>query len=307
MKTINLIVEEEFAGQRIDVFLSDKLEELSRSRIQNLLKNGDISSSLKAKIKKNHLVSTAEELTVLMPESEELDVIAENIALDIVYQDKDVAVVNKPAGMVVHPAAGNHSGTLVNALLFHLDDLSSIGGVIRPGIVHRIDKDTSGLLMIAKNDMAHQSLSQQLKDHSVKREYIAIVRGGFKTAEGFIDQALARSKNNRLKMAVTSSGKRAITHYKLLEQFGEQSVISCRLETGRTHQIRVHMAYIGHPLVGDTLYGIKKDRQNGDGQMLHAKTLGFVHPRSGEQMEFSSELPIKMTRYIENLRRKYAT
>ncbi len=303
MELITFNVEPDDDGVRVDRYLVEALDGISRNRVQRWIKDGLLASSAKKVVKKNHLLSAGETITLQMPEAKPLDVVAEPIEIEIVYQDKDVVVVNKPVGMVVHPAPGNYTGTLVNALLYQITDLSDIGGTIRPGIVHRIDKDTSGLLMIAKNNAAHTSLAKQLKAHTVERKYIAVVRGGFKRDSGTIDKPIGRNRNNRLKMAVNpKDGRNAVTHYTVLEKHGELSVLECQLETGRTHQIRVHMAAIGHPLVGDPLYGIKKDRQSGEGQLLHAKTLGFIHPRTGQMMSFEAPLPAKMQSFIEKLR-----
>ncbi len=303
MELITFNVELEDDGVRVDRYLVEALDGISRNRVQRWIKDGLLTSSVKKVVKKNHLLSAGEMIALQMPEPEPLDVVAEPIDIEIVYQDKDVVVVNKPVGMVVHPAPGNYTGTLVNALLYHIEDLSDIGGVIRPGIVHRIDKDTSGLLMIAKNNAAHNSLAEQLKAHTVERKYIAVVRGCFKRAGGTIDKPIGRNRNNRLKMAINPrDGRNAVTHYTVLQKYGEFALLECQLETGRTHQIRVHMASIGHPLVGDPLYGIKKDRQNGEGQLLHAKTLGFIHPRSGQRMSFEAPIPFKMQSFIEKLR-----
>ncbi len=303
MKTLTFKAELDDVGVRVDRYLAEALDGVSRSRIQQWIEQGLLTSGIGQKIKKNHVLSEGEAITLQIPEAKKLAVVAQNIALDIVYQDSDLVVVNKPAGMVVHPAPGNNSGTLVNALLYHVKDLSDIGGVIRPGIVHRIDKDTSGLLMVAKNNLAHQSLAAQLKVHSVERKYLAVVRGGFKKPRGTVDQPLGRSRHNRLKMAIEpNGGRRAVTHYRLIEQFGEISLLECQLETGRTHQIRVHMASIGHPLVGDPIYGIKRDRQKGEGQLLHAALLGFEHPRTGQQMSFTAELPARIKDYIDKLK-----
>ncbi len=305
MEIIRFNVEADDDGVRVDRYLVEALDGISRNRVQRWIKDGLLTSSAKKVVKKNHVLSSGETITLQMPAAKPLDVVAEDIAIEIVYQDEDVVVVNKPAGMVVHPAPGNYSGTLVNALLYHIRDLSDIGGVIRPGIVHRIDKDTSGLLMVAKNNVAHRSLAQQLKEHSVERKYIAVVWGGFKRDGGTIDKPIGRNRNNRLKMAIDQrSGRNAVTHYAVLERCGEISVVECQLETGRTHQIRVHMAAIGHPLVGDPLYGVKRDRQSGEGQLLHAKTLGFVHPRSGQTLSFTAPIPSKMQMFIEKLGRK---
>ena len=227
---------------------------------------------------------------------------AENIPLDVIYEDSDVIVINKSQDMVVHPAPGNYSGTLVNALLYHCRDLSGINGVLRPGIVHRIDKDTSGALVVAKNDNAHNSLAMQLKDHSMTRSYLALVEGIIKQDEGSIDEPIGRHPKDRIKMAVVENGKKAITHYKVIERFDNYTLVECNLETGRTHQIRVHMAKIGHPLVGDLVYGFKKQRFNLKGQVLHAKRLGFIHPSTNEYMEFVSPLPDYFEKLITKLR-----
>ncbi len=303
MENVKFSAEAADEGVRVDHYLVEALEGVSRNRIQQWIKQGLLTSSLKGTVKKNHILTSGEQITLQIPPAKKLDVSAEDIALDIVYQDNDVIVINKPAGMVVHPAPGNYSGTLVNALLYHIADLSDIGGVIRPGIVHRIDKDTSGLLMVAKNNTAHHSLAEQLREHSVIRKYLALVRGGFKVDSGTVDKPIGRNQNNRLKMAIDERrGRHAVTHYTVLQKFGEVSLIECQLETGRTHQIRVHMAAIGHPLVGDPLYGIKRDRQIGKGQLLHAKALGFKQPRSGQQLLFEADMPARMKSYIDKLR-----
>ncbi|MGN0712575.1 MAG: RluA family pseudouridine synthase, partial [Anaerovoracaceae bacterium] len=286
-------IDEESNGTRIDRVLSLLLAESSRSYIQKLIEKGNVSVDGQTCTSKKYKVSSGQQVDLLMPPPENLSVEPENIPLDIVYEDEDVLVVNKPRGMVVHPAAGNYTGTLVNAVLYHCGDrLSSINGVIRPGIVHRIDKDTSGLLMIAKNNMAHESLSAQLAEHSITRRYTALVYHNLTEDEGTVDAPIGRDPKNRLRMAVTSqNSKRAVTHWKVLERFGRYTLIEARLETGRTHQIRVHMAYIHHPLVGDMVYGPKKQPLTEDGQLLHARVLGFVHPRTGEYMEFERPLP----------------
>ncbi len=285
------ITNEEDIGMRIDKYLSNNIEGKSRSFIQGLIDSNSIIVNDK-NIKSNYKLKENDIIEVVMPEPIELDVKPENIELNIIYEDKDIIVLNKPQGVVVHPAPGNYSGTLVNGLLYHCNDLSGINGVIRPGIVHRIDKDTSGILVIAKNDEAHNVLAQQFKEHSIKREYYALVEGKFNNLEGTIDKPLGRNKKDRLKMAIVEDGKRAVTHYKVLEQYNNNtSLVKCILETGRTHQIRVHMSSIGHPLVGDPLYGSKKQKFKLSGQVLHAKTLGFIHPTSKEYMEFDSELP----------------
>ena len=287
---------------RIDKFLLTKLEGKSRSFIQGLIEREKVLVNDK-KIKSNYKLKENDKIKVIVEEPKELAVESENIPLDIIYEDKDVIVVNKPKGMVVHPAPGNYTGTLVNALLYHCKDLSSINGIIRPGIVHRIDKDTTGILVIAKNDDAHNKLSEQLKEHSMKREYYALVEGRMKQNEGTIDKPLARSKRDRLKISICEDGKRAVTHYEVIERFRNSTLVKCVLETGRTHQIRVHMASIGYPLVGDPTYGFKKGKFKTEGQMLHAKTLGFIHPSTSEYMEFSSELPENYKVLLNNLRK----
>jgi len=295
------IVDEKDKGTRIDKYLSEVFVDKSRSFIQGLIEHDSIIVNNKIP-KSNYKLKTLDEIQVIFKEPEILKVDAEEITLDILYEDKDLIVVNKVQGMVVHPAPGNYNGTLVNALLFHCTDLSSINGIIRPGIVHRIDKDTSGVLVIAKNDEAHNKLSDQLKDHSMKREYYALIEGRLKNEKGTIDKPLARNKRDRLKIGVVEGGKRAVTHYEVIERYNGYTLIKCILETGRTHQIRVHMASIGFPLVGDPLYGFKKQRFKLKGQMLHAKTLGFVHPTKDKYVEFTTELPEYFTSIIEKLR-----
>ncbi|MDU5105651.1 MULTISPECIES: RluA family pseudouridine synthase [unclassified Clostridium] len=297
------ITNENDIGVRIDKYLSANIEGKSRSFIQGLIDSDSVIVNEK-KIKSNYKLKDKDIVEVVMPEPVELDVKPEKLDLNIIYEDKDIIVLNKPQGVVVHPAPGNYSGTLVNGLLYHCNDLSGINGVIRPGIVHRIDKDTSGILVIAKNDEAHNVLAEQFKEHSIKREYYALVEGKFSKLEGTIDKPLGRNKKDRLKMAIVEDGKRAVTHYKVLEQYNNNtSLIKCILETGRTHQIRVHMASIGHPLVGDPLYGSKKQKFKLNGQVLHAKTLGFIHPTSKEYMEFDSELPKYYLDLLEILRK----
>lgn len=297
-----LIVDKNNEGTRIDKYLSDMLNGKSRSFIQGLIEKENIKVNDKL-IKSNYKVKSSDVIEITIPEAEVLKVEPENIDIDILYEDKDVIVVNKSQGMVVHPAPGNYNKTLVNALLFHCKDLSSINGVIRPGIVHRIDKDTSGVLVVAKNDNSHNKLAMQLKDHSMNREYYALVEGRFKKDAGTIDKPLARDKKNRLKIAITEDGRRAVTHYEVLERYDAgYTLIKCKLETGRTHQIRVHMASLGHPLVGDPLYGFKKQRFKLKGQMLHAKKLGFIHPSKEEYMEFVTELPDYFEEVLQKLR-----
>lgn len=290
-------------GIRIDKFLVNNMDNKSRSFIQGLVDEELILVNNK-KIKSNYKLRENDIITVIMKEPKELEVNPEDIKLDIIYEDEDLIVVNKPKGLVVHPAPGNYSGTLVNGLLYHCKDLSGINGVIRPGIVHRIDKDTSGILVVAKNDESHNNLAKQFKDHSIKREYYALVEGKFSKLEGSIDKPIGRNKKDRLKMGIVEDGKRAVTHYEVIEQYNKGlSLVKCRLETGRTHQIRVHMASISHPLVGDMVYGNKKPKLNINGQVLHAKTLGFIHPRTNKYMEFDSNLPEYYMELLETLRK----
>lgn len=280
----------EDSGKRIDKFISDSVEELTRSAVQVLISKNAVTANGKA-VSKNYKIKGGEQIELEIPEPEIMDAVAENIPIEIVYEDDDLLVVNKPKGMVVHPAHGNFHGTLVNALLYHCgDSLSGINGVIRPGIVHRIDKNTSGLLIVAKNDKSHLHLAEQIKAHSFTREYEAIVSGSFKQAEGTVDAPIGRHKTDRKKMCVTTENSRnAVTHYSLIKQYGGYAHIKCRLETGRTHQIRVHMAYIGHSVLGDDVYG--KACKGIEGQCLHARKIGFIHPSTGEYMEFVSNLP----------------
>ena len=303
-KKQEFIVEEGQEDIRIDQFLSQRLDDMSRSRIQKLIEQGNVIVGDR-QVKSNYKVKAGDTISLKFPEPVVLDVKPENIDIEILYEDNDIAVVNKPQGMVVHPAAGNYSGTLVNALMARCSSLSTINGIIRPGIVHRIDKDTSGVLIIAKNDSAHHSLAEQIKEHSVKRVYYAIVEGIIKQDSGTVDAPIGRHPVERKRMAVVSkNGRRAVTHYRVVERFRHNTLIEARLETGRTHQIRVHMAYIGHPLVGDPVYGYKKQRFNLKGQVLHAGILGIVHPSTGEYMEFTTPLPGYFQKLIENLRRE---
>lgn len=306
---LEITINEEMSGTRLDLVLSACLEEFSRSFIQKLFENGRITVDGEVCKEKKTKAASGSVIVIDVPEPEKLEVEAEDIPLNIVYEDSDVLVVYKPAGMVVHPAPGNYNGTLVNALMHHCgDELSSINGVIRPGIVHRIDKDTSGLLMVAKNDKAHNSLSQQLSEHSITRKYRAIVYSNIKEDEGTVDKPIGRDPSNRLRNAVTESNSRhAVTHYRVLERFGNFTLIEAQLETGRTHQIRVHMAYLKHPLLGDELYGPVKNKNaaklGAKRQMLHAGVLGFVHPSTGEYMEFESPLPEDFEKILEKLRK----
>ena len=294
-------VTEETAGDRIDKFLAEQYENLSRSFLQKLLKSGEVMVDGRP-VMASYKVAEGDLISFEVPEAVEPEIVPEDIPLDILYEDHDVILVNKPKGMVVHPAAGHYTGTLVNALMFHCkEDLSGINGVLRPGIVHRIDMDTTGVIIACKNDLAHNSIAAQLKEHSITRRYQAIVHGALKDDEGVIDEPIGRSPKDRKKMAVNyNNGKPAVTHYKVLTRFKDFTHIECRLETGRTHQIRVHMASIGHPLLGDAVYGPAKCPYKLQGQTLHAGILGFVHPWTGEYMEFSAPLP----EYFEELLRK---
>lgn len=298
----NLTADENGSGLRIDKFLSLELEGFTRNAVSKLIEDEKVTVNGKP-VSKNYKCKAGDDISVKIPDAVELDVEAENIPLDIVYEDDDLLVVNKPKGMVVHPAPGNYNGTLVNALLYHCkDSLSGINGVIRPGIVHRIDKDTSGLLIVAKNDMAHIDLAKQIKDHSFHRAYQAVVYGNIKDDEGTVNQPIGRHPKDRKKMAVTlKNSKNAVTHYYVLNRYDKFTHIRCVLETGRTHQIRVHMAYIGHPLAGDPVYGPKKVITELKGQCLHAGEIGFVHPRTKEYMEFKSELPDYFTKFLKKL------
>ncbi len=298
-RVVEFFIPDDYAGQRIDVYLSENMEDMSRSHVQKLIQSGDISVN-RREIKSNYKLKSGDSIKVVIPEPVKLDLIAEDIDIEILYEDQDLAVVNKPQGMVVHPAAGNYTGTLVNALLGKCN-LSSINGVVRPGIVHRIDKDTSGILVVAKNDNSHKHLAEQIKNHTVKRIYVALVEGILKNDQGTIDLPIGRHPVERKRMAVVNrNGRNAVTHYRVLERYRENTLIEARLETGRTHQIRVHMAYIGHPLVGDPVYGFKKQKYRLKGQALHAMTLGFIHPVKCEYMEFTAPLP----EYFENLLNK---
>ena len=303
METIKITVEIENVGQRLDKFLTLNLKKMSRTQIQQLIHNKNVMINDKV-VKASYKVEAGDICCIMIPEPENTDILPEDIPLDIVYEDQDVVVVNKPTGMIVHPSAGIYSGTLVNALLYHCHDLSGINGVMRPGIVHRIDKETSGLLMVAKNDMAHQSLSQQLQEHTVVRRYIALVHGLIPHEFGRIEAPIGRDPHDRQKMTCTDkNAKEAITNFKVIERFKDMSLVECRLETGRTHQIRVHMQYIGYPVYGDPQYGLGRDDTT-YGQYLHAKVLGFIHPRTHEEMYFESDLPDFFVKKISELRRE---
>ena len=285
-----LEITENQAGERIDRFLADS-QDLTRSFLQKILKEGEVIVNGKS-VKANYKLRKGDRIEFEIPEAVEPDIVAADIPLSILYEDADVLVVDKPKGMVVHPAAGHYSRTLVNAVMYHCKgELSGINGVLRPGIVHRIDRDTTGSIIICKNDMAHNEIARQLKEHSINRRYRAIVTGVLKDEEGTIEGAIGRDKKDRKKMAITADGKPAVTHYRVLQRFKHYTYVECVLETGRTHQIRVHMASIGHPLLGDEVYGRRSDKYKCEGQCLHAMTLGFHHPRTGEYIEVNAPLP----------------
>lgn len=298
---LEFVIDDMLKGERIDKFLSDTLSDVSRSYIQKQIKDGLVTVNKKA-VKSNYKLNVGDVLELEEPRLQEPDITAENIPLDILYEDSDLLIVNKPKGTVVHPSAGHYSGTLVNALMYYCkDDLSGINGVLRPGIVHRIDMDTTGSLIVCKNDFTHNHIAEQLKVHSITRVYHAIVHGVLKDEEGTINAPIGRHPTDRKKMSIhCKNGKEAITHYKVLQRFKNYTYIECRLETGRTHQIRVHMASISHPLLGDSVYGPSKCPFQLQGQTLHAKTIGIVHPRTGEYLEVSAPLP----EYFENLLKK---
>ncbi|MEE0967045.1 MAG: RluA family pseudouridine synthase [Bacilli bacterium] len=301
METIKISVEIENTGMRLDKFLSVQYPDFSRTKIQDMIKNNQVTVNGKIE-KASYKVMNNDLIGIVIEESKACEILPENIPLDIVYEDSDVIVINKPTGLIVHPSSGIYSGTLVNALLYHCKDLSGINGIQRPGIVHRIDKETSGLLMVAKNDKAHQSLSQQLQDHSVVRRYWALVHGVIPHDYGRIEAPIGRDQNDRKKMCCTDkNAKEAITNFKVIERFEKMTLVECRLETGRTHQIRVHMSYIGYPVYGDPQYGKRKDDVT-NGQYLHAKILGFNHPTTHEDMVFDSELPDFFETKLKELR-----
>ena len=300
-----IFVEEDGTDDRIDKFLAEQCEELSRSFLQKLLKSGEVSVNGQA-VKASFRLSEGDLIVFEVPEAAKPEILPEPFPLDILYEDEDVILVNKPKGMVVHPAAGHYSGTLVNALMYHCrDSLSGINGVLRPGIVHRIDMDTTGVIIACKNDVSHRSIAEQLKEHSITRRYQAIVHGRLKTDEGIVDAPIGRNPQDRKKMSINErNGKPAVTHYHVLNRFRDYTHIECRLETGRTHQIRVHMASIGHPLLGDAVYGPARCPYRLEGQTLHAGVLGFVHPRSGKYMEFSAPLPEYFEKLLRTLPRE---
>lgn len=301
-RQIKLVTGEGFAGMRIDKLLAEKLPDFSRSYLQGLIQNGDITVN-QNKVKSNYKLNGNDIIIVNIPEIKEQEIAAEDIPLDILYEDEDIIVVNKPKGMVVHPAAGHYSGTLVNALMYHCkDNLSGINGELRPGIVHRIDMNTTGVLVACKNDYAHRKIAQQLSVHSITRKYEAICYNCFKEENGTVDAPIGRNLSDRKKMAIDKkNGRRAVTHYRVLENFKNFSHIECQLETGRTHQIRVHMASIGHPLLGDDTYTSAKSPYRLEGQTLHAKVLGFIHPRTNTYVEFEAPLPKYFTKILTDL------
>ncbi|MFD3448066.1 RluA family pseudouridine synthase [Microbacteriaceae bacterium 4G12] len=300
-EVVQFVVTEEQKQERIDKVLAGVNEEWSRSQVQGWIKDGVVTVNDQV-VKGNYKVKVGDQIQVVVPEPELLDVVPEAMNLDIYYEDADVLVVNKPRGMVVHPAPGHVTGTLVNGLMHHCKDLSGINGVMRPGIVHRIDKDTSGLLMVAKNDMAHESLVNQLVAKTVTRRYRAIVHGVIQHEKGTVDAPIGRDKIDRQSMTIDENGKHAVTHFHVLERFKDFTYVECQLETGRTHQIRVHMKYIGYPLAGDPKYGPKKTLPIA-GQALHAGVLGFIHPRTGEYIEFEAPLPTDFSDLLDHLRR----
>ena len=302
-------IQEEFEFQieqksgRVDKYLTTELDTMSRSKVQNLIADGYVFVNGET-IKANYKLETGDKVEVFVPEPEAVDVEAEDIPLDIIYEDKDIVLINKAQGMVVHPGAGNPNGTLVNALLFHIKDLSGINGEIRPGIVHRLDKDTSGILMVAKNDEAHVNLSEKLQNRTVKRKYWALVHGVLPHEHGTINAPIGRDPKDRQKFTVIKGGKEAISHFRVLERIQKFSLMEVSLETGRTHQIRVHLNYIDHPVAGDKIYGPKKSLE-GNGQFLHARMLEFTHPRTGETMSFEAELPALFEETLDRLRKDY--
>ena len=301
---ISLLVDRSAAGERLDRYLAEQVEGLTRSAAARLLEEGQVTAD-GVPLGKNYRLQGGEALCLILPAPEPTEALPQDIPLDIVYEDGDIIVVNKPVGMVVHPAPGHPDGTLVNALLFHCaGSLSGVGGALRPGIVHRIDRDTSGLIVAAKNDFAHQGLAAQLQDHSMRRTYEAVVVGNLREDRGTVDAPIGRHPTERKKMAVTEKNSRsAVTHYQVLRRYPGYTYIRCQLETGRTHQIRVHMAYIGHPLYGDTVYGAKKAAADMTGQCLHAAALDLRHPRTGEAMHFTCPLPAQFSALMEKLAR----
>ena len=303
MEPIRLRASEESKNQRLDAFLASSLDGLTRSQATRLIESGEVAVNGRA-VSKSYKLAGGEDIAVTLPEPEPVEAVPQDIPLDVVYEDADVIVVNKPSGMVVHPAPGHPDGTLVNALLYHcVGTLSGIGGALRPGIVHRIDRDTSGLIIAAKNDAAHQYLSAQLADHTLARTYECIVVGKLREDRGTVDAPIARHPTDRKRMAVVAGGREAVTHWEVIARYPGYTHVRCRLETGRTHQIRVHMAYIGHPILGDTVYGAKKEVPGLTGQCLHAVGLRFLHPRTHEVVELSCPLPDEFTRMLQKIRK----
>ena len=303
MEPIRLRASEESKNQRLDAFLASSLDGLTRSQATRLIESGEVAVNGRA-VSKSYKLAGGEDIAVTLPEPEPVEAVPQDIPLDVVYEDADVIVVNKPSGMVVHPAPGHPDGTLVNALLYHCaGTLSGVGGTLRPGIVHRIDRDTSGLIIAAKNDAAHQYLSAQLADHTLARTYECIVVGKLREDRGTVDAPIARHPTDRKRMAVVAGGREAVTHWEVIARYPGYTHVRCRLETGRTHQIRVHMAYIGHPILGDTVYGAKKEVPGLTGQCLHAVGLRFLHPRTHEIVELSCPLPDEFTRMLQKIRK----
>lgn len=303
MGPIRLRASEESKNQRLDAFLASSLDGLTRSQATRLIESGEVAVNGRA-VSKSYKLAGGEDIAVTLPEPEPVEAVPQDIPLDVVYEDADVIVVNKPSGMVVHPAPGHPDGTLVNALLYHCaGTLSGIGGALRPGIVHRIDRDTSGLIIAAKNDAAHQYLSAQLADHTLARTYECIVVGALREDRGTVNAPIARHPTDRKRMAVVAGGREAVTHWEVIARYPGYTHVRCRLETGRTHQIRVHMAYIGHPILGDTVYGAKKEVPGLTGQCLHAVGLRFLHPRTHEVVELSCPLPDEFTRMLQKIRK----
>ena len=303
MEPILLRASEESKNQRLDAFLASSLDGLTRSQATQLIESGEVAVNGRA-VSKSYKLAGGEDIAVTLPEPEPVEAVPQDIPLDVVYEDADVIVVNKPSGMVVHPAPGHPDGTLVNALLYHCaGTLSGVGGALRPGIVHRIDRDTSGLIIAAKNDAAHQYLSAQLADHTLARTYECIVLGKLREDRGTVDAPIARHPTDRKRMAVVAGGREAVTHWEVIARYPGYTHVRCRLETGRTHQIRVHMAYIGHPILGDTVYGAKKEVPGLTGQCLHAVGLRFLHPRTHEVVELFCPLPEEFTRMLQKIRK----
>lgn len=303
-KKVEFIVGEENAGERIDKYLSEEFDEYSRSYIQSLIALGNIAVNEKVITKANHKLTGSEHIVIMIPELKEQEIEPENIPLDIIFEDEDIIVINKPKGMVVHPAAGHYSGTLVNALMYHCrENLSGINGELRPGIVHRIDMNTTGVLVVCKNDYSHRKIAEQLSVHSITRKYEAICYNAFREECGTVDAPIGRNPVDRKKMAVDKkNGRRAVTHYRVLKNFKNFAYIECQLETGRTHQIRVHMSSIGHPLLGDDVYTSAKAPYRLEGQTLHARVLGFIHPRTNEYVEFEAPLPEYFRKILTDLK-----